>query len=240
MATANFEALFAQHAMAAYAKQLMLADAIEEAGSWDLDLQAGALKFENGPTYRISLLGSYGEGAGTWLWVWANRNMNLPAEVTAAAEALRELGQQKAVPEFQESETHDDETFCHRLAMIAVGHSGAGAYYRAPYQGGAAYLLVRDALPLTPDHHHLARIQRVIAESISTFQLPHRQAIEAYFDSENLSVSQTEPHEIVATATDGNLRVRFDAEGRVAEMKGFLKAPTKPSGGFFKRLFRKD
>lgn len=240
MSTAGFNALFLQHAMSAYAKQLALADATEGAGAWDLDLQAGSLKFANGPSYQIGLLGSYGEAAGTWLWVWANRNMDLPAEVSKVAQSLRELGSKKSIPEFHENETHDQETFCHQLAMIAVGESGAGAYYRAPYEGGAAYLLIREAIPASPERHHLGRIQRVIAESISTFQMPHRPAIEAFFAAENLSVAQPEPHEILATAEDGDLRIRFDDEGRLTEMKGLLRASSKPSSGFFTRLFRKD
>jgi len=240
MSTAGFNTLFVQHAMSAYAKQLALADATEGAGAWDLDLQTGTLKFENGPSYRVGLLGSYGEAAGTWLWVWANRNMELPASVTEAAHSLREMGRQKIIPEFQENETHDGETFCHRLAMIAVSESGASAYYRATYDGGAAYLLIQDEIPAVPERHHLGRIQRVIAESISTFQMPHRQAIDAFVAAENLPVQQTEPMEILATADDGDLRIRFDEEGRLTEMKSLLRASTKPSGGFFNRLFRKD
>lgn len=240
MASAGFNRLFVQHAMASYAKQLSLADAIEDAGAWDLDLQAGTLTFEKGETYRISLLGSYGEAAGSWLWVWANRNMDLPAEVTQVAATLRETGRQKSIPELHESESHDGETFCHRVAMIAVGESDSSAYYRAPYEGGAAYLLIRDPIPPAEDRHNLARTQRVIAESISTFEMPHRQAIDAYFASEGLRVEQTEPLEILATASDGDLRIRFDEEGRLTEMKSLLRASTKPSGGFFNRLFRKD
>jgi len=240
MSTAGFNALFVQHAMSAYAKQLALADATEGAGAWDLDLQAGQLKFADGPSYRIGLLGSYGEAAGTWLWAWANRNMDLSPEVTEAAQSLREMGRQKAIPEFHENETHESETFCHRLAMIAVGEAGAAAYYRAPYEGGSAYLLIRDEILPVPERHHLGRIQRVIAESISTFEMPHRSAIEAFFAAENLSVGQTEPLEILATADDGDLRIRFDEEGRLTEMKSLLRASTKPSGGFFNRLFRRD
>lgn len=240
MSTASFNALFAHHAMPSYAKQLTLADAIESAGAWDLDLKAATLSFETGPSYRIELLGSYGEGAESWLWVWANRNMDLPTEVTKAAQSLRDMGRQKSIPEFHENETHEGETFCHRLAMIAVGETNAGAYYRAPYDGGAAYLLIQDDIPVPPNRHHLNRIQRVIAESISTFQMPHREAIEAYFTSEKLAFEQTDNHELVATAADGDLRIRFDEEGRLTEMKSLLKASTKPSGGFFNRLFRRN
>ena len=70
--------------------------------------------------------------------------------------------------------------------------------------------------------------------------MPHRSAIEAFFAAENLSVGQTEPLEILATADDGDLRIRFDEEGRLTEMKSLLRASTKLSGGFFNRLFRRD
>ena len=241
MSSKHFDQLFTQHAMASYAKQLALADAIEGAGAWDLDLQAGTLSFTDGPTVKVGLLGSYGEAAGSWLWVWGNRNMDLPAEVTEAALQLRETGRGKNIPELSESETHDKEVFCHRLSLVAVGEAAAGAYYRAPYDGGAAYLLLRDALPVSPDRHRLGRVQRVIAESISTFEIPEqRKAVEAYFKAEGLPAEENETDEIIASVEDGDLRIRFDAEGRITEMKSLLRAATKPSGGFFNRLFRKD
>ena len=240
MANPAFTDLFVQHAMASYAKQLAFGDAIEDSGAWDLNLKAGTLSFADGQSFNISLLGSYGEGAGTWLWLWANSNMAVPPNVAAAADTMRELGRARDIPEFAEAQTHDAELFCHRLAMIAAGELEAGAYYRAPYDGGSAWLLINEALPPAPHRHDLARIQRVIAESISTFEMSHRPALEAYFTSEGLEVEETEPFEIVATAKDGDLRVRFDDEGRITEMKSLLRAATKPSGGFFNRLFRKD
>jgi len=241
MSSPAFNKLFTRHAMAAYAKQLALADAIEGAGAWDSDLEAGTLSFADGPTLRIEVLGSFGTGAESWLWVWANRNMNLPPEITATATKLREIGRNNSISELSEPETHDKETFCHRLSMVAVGEAGAGAYYRAPYEGGAAYLLVRDAMPVSADRHRLGRIQRVIAETISTFEISdQRAALEAYFKTEMLPCEESEPNELIVSAEDGDLRIRFDAEGRITEMKSLLRAATKPSGGFFNRLFRKE
>ena len=92
MASPAFNTLFTQHAMASYAKQLTLADAIEGAGAWDLDVQAGTLSFAEGRVLKISLLGSYGAAAESWLWAWANRNMSLPPEGIEAATTLRERG----------------------------------------------------------------------------------------------------------------------------------------------------
>ena len=241
MASPAFNTLFTQHAMASYAKQLTLADAIEGAGAWDLDMQAGTLSFAEGRVLKISLLGSYGEAAESWLWAYANRNMNLPPEGIEAATSLRERGRSKNIPELAEAETQDKETFCHRLAMVSVGELGASAYYRAPYEGGAAYLVVHEALPASADRHRLGRVQRVIAECISTFDIAdQRAAINAYFDSESLPVEATEANEITASVEDGDLRIRFDAEGRITEMKSLLRAATKPTGGFFNRLFRKE
>ncbi len=239
MATAAFKTLFGHHAMASYAKQLALADAIENAGAWDLDLQAGTLSFAKGPKLQIGLLGSYGEGAGSWLWAWANKNMG-PLPDGNAATKLREIGRTKDIPELHEPETHDAESFCHELAMIAVGETQAAAYYRAPYEGGAAYLTIHTAIPPTPDKHRLGRVQRVIAESTSTFEMNHRTALDAYFKSEGLPVKKTGENEIIASAEDGDIRIRFDADGRITEMKSLLRASTKPTGGFFNRLFRKD
>jgi len=240
MSTKVFDTLFNQHAMASYAKQLSLADAIEDAGAWDLDLQAGTLTFAKGPTLRIGLLGSYGEAAGSWLWAWANRNMQLSPETAESAAQMREVGRAQNIPELHEPETHEPELFAHRLSMIAVGETKTNAYYRAPYEGGAAYLVIHDPIPPSPDRHRLGRVQRVIAESLSTFEMHHRQALTAYFETEELALTETNENEVTASAEDGDLRVRFDDDGRITEMKSLLRASTKPTGGFFNRLFRKD
>lgn len=239
MSSDAFDATFTRHALASYGKQLRLADLLEEAGPWDLDLNAGTLTFENGPTFPIGLLGSWGEGAGSWLWVWGNDGMSgLPGEVTATAEAMRTFGEAQRIDEFSRAETEAaDETFCHRLAMIAVGESGAGAYYRAPYQGGAAYLTIREALPPDEERHRLARVQRVIAEAISTFEMPHRAAIEAYAGTEGLTLRETEESEVMLSAAGGEMRIRFDGEGRIAEMKALLEGKREKKGGWFSRLF---
>ena len=241
MSSKAFDETFTRHALASYAKQLTLADTIDGAGAWDLNLQNGTLSFAGGPTFQVGLLGSYGAQAGSWLWAWANTSTELPPEVLAAAERMRDIGQGREIPELLEAETPAAEPFCHQLAMVAVGETGAGCYYRAPYDGGAAYLVIRDGLQRTPEHHLLGRVQRVVAESISTFEIPaQRAAIEAYFKAEGFPVEETEEGEITASVEDGDLRVRFGPEGRITEMKSLLRAATQPSGGFFNRLFRKD
>ncbi len=234
----TFDQLFTRHAMASYAKQLRLADITGEA-AWDVDLDQGTLGFGD-MTFQAGLLGSYGKGAGTWLWSWANKSMsNLPERVTAVAGRMKETGIARDIPELREAEIAATEDFCHRLAMVAVGEAGAGAYYRGPYESGAAYLVIHDPLPPAQDGHRLARIQRVIAESISTFTLNHRRAVESYFETESLPVQHTDASEILVSAEDGELRIRFDGEGTITEMKGLLH-PTKPKGGFLRRLFGKD
>ena len=240
MATSAFDTLFTRHAFASYAKQVALSDTLESAGTWDLDLSAGSLTFTGGLSFKVCLLGSYDAGAGTWLWGWANRNMNLSEETAAHGEAMRAAGRSQGIPEFHEPQTHDEENFCHRLAMIATGETGAGAYYRAPYDGGAAYLTLREALPDAPERHKLGRVQRVIAECVSTFTLNHRDGLEAYFATEKYDWREDEKDEIITSLEDGDLRLRFDSEGRITEMKSLLRASTKPQGGFFNRLFRKE
>ena len=236
-----FDALFAKHALSAYARQLILADALDGQGGWDADLAAGTLSFEGGDSYACGLLGSFGEAAGTWRWAWANDAMQgLPDEVLAAARTMQEIGNRQDVPELREPEFPADEDLCHRLAMVTVGETGAGAYYRGPYGGGAAYLVLREPLPRT-EPHTTARIIRVIGEGTSTFELPHREAVTAYLAAEGLSVEDGEQEgEIIATAEDGTVRLRFDGLGRIAEMKGMMAAQRKKGGGWLGKLFGKD
>lgn len=239
MASTAFDHLFVRHALASYSKQIALGDLVGD-DRFDVDLQEGRLSFGDAGGFACGLLGSYGEGAGTWLWAWANKSMDGLAErVTAVSRRMKDIGEARDLPELSAAETEADEPFCHRLAMVTVGESGASAYYRAPYEGGAAYLVLQEPLPSPVDMHRMNRIQRVIAEAISTFDLPHREALDAYFATEGLNVEETGPSEIHVEAEDGELRIRFDGKGRITEMKGLLRA-AKPRQGFFKRLFGKD
>jgi hypothetical protein len=214
---AAFESLFVQHAMSSYAKQLALLDAVGEAGSWNVHLGQGTLTLDD-TMYHAGLLGSYSSQDRSWLWSWANPSMDsLPDRVTAVANQMRALGASSAIPLLRDATTPAlEEDDCHRLAMVAVGLSpGCGAYYRGPYGGGAAYILIQQPVPVDLS---VIRLQRVVMECVTNFRFPegaHHDAVTSFFQSVGLTIERSEPTIIVASGNDGTIQITLDEQGRV-------------------------
>ncbi|MEM1298540.1 MAG: DUF6882 domain-containing protein [Pseudomonadota bacterium] len=237
----TYQNLLEKHLARAWSCQDRLSDQIGGEG-WECDLQEGTLSFSNGQVFRIGLLGSYGEGAGTWLWAWANQGMaHLPEPVLAAANGLRALGEEHQIVQLTEAEFEADETDCALMAMLAVGHLGQGAFYRGPYEGGAAYFIIEPLEALTGPTD-VARIPRLISECTG-FGLPSRAVVEGFFRAERFDL-ESAGDKLVATRGETSFSVSFDEEGRVAEVSAKLAAeshaapPDQPArGGVLSRLF---
>ncbi|MEO1492691.1 MAG: DUF6882 domain-containing protein [Pseudomonadota bacterium] len=214
-----YELLVAEHIGLAWARQDKLADMIGE-GAWDVDLQAGRLKFDSGPAFDIALLGSFGAKAGTWLWAWANESMgNLPDRVLGPSRAMRAFGEAKGFDQFTQGEIPADENDCRMLAMLAVGHLGKGAYYRGPYAGGAAYMLL-DPVPGLTSPVPITAFPRLITE-FATTGVPARPAVAAFFRAEGFEVSE-DGDSLFARRGGASFMVTFEAGGRIAEIDGHL------------------
>jgi hypothetical protein len=214
---AAFESLFAQHAMLSHAKQLALMDIYKES-AWNTNLAQGTLTLGD-KSFAAGLLGSFSAIEESWLWSWANENMgNLPVSVTAVAKQMKELGETNDIPELRNAGTEISEFECHRLAMVAVGVSGAGAYYRGPYNGGAAFLVIQEPLPPRSERHNMLRITRVITDCITNFEMPHHEAVTAYFKSEGLSIEMPQPDEMIAAGADGQIHLRFNERGSITKI----------------------
>ena len=131
------------HAASSFAKQLHLAELVEGL-DWHLDLATGILSFGDRYAWHVQLLGTEAEETQTWLWAWANDASNLPPSLLQAALHLKTFGEEQEVPELATSMFPLDGIDGHFLAMIANGICRADAYYRCPYDGGAAFLLIQD------------------------------------------------------------------------------------------------
>lgn len=214
-----YELMVAEHIGLAWSRQDKLADLIGE-GRWDVDLQSGRLMFDSGPEFDISLLGSFGAKAGTWLWAWANEHMgDLPDRVLGPARQMRAFGAEQGLAQFTQDEIPADENDCRMLAMLAVGHLGKGAYYRGPYDGGAAYMLL-DPVPELTEPVEITAFPRLISEFAST-GVPARPAVAAFFRSEGFEVSD-DGDSLFARRGAASFMVTFEDGGRIAEIDGNL------------------
>jgi hypothetical protein len=136
----EFEALYEQCVLIAYDRQMHLNEAVH--GSWDLEQDTGLLTFSHDDqrfVTPVQMLGTQSAVDGTWLWSWANDMSQTPTDQLTAAAALRSFGEQNNVPELREPMIEADG---HRLAMVAVGLTKLPGYYRCPYEGGAAFVLM--------------------------------------------------------------------------------------------------
>src|SRR5258707_74309 len=137
----EFKDLFDQHGALAYEKQRHLADVVGDR-SWRFDLSTGLLTFDD-LRLPIQMLGTVSESSDTWLWAWANLASNIPNRLLEACTALQAIGRELKVLELTEPELYVERySRGHLLAMVATGLLEGAAYYRGPYDGGAAFFLI--------------------------------------------------------------------------------------------------
>ena len=223
----EFESLYLRHVITAYEKQLKLADVIG-GRSWSFSMDDGVLTFEeegeqsagSAPImFAVQLLGTAADQQGTWLWSWANTASGIPDALTQAARRLQEARSvpEWVVPRFAIDLARADE---HRVSMTAAGVLGADAYYRGPYNGGAAFFLLNDKRLHLSDPEG-PRIVRTVMEAISNLSIPdHRAAIWAYLTERGLQARADGDRAIVATLNGRELRAEFDAQNRVIDLRG--------------------
>lgn len=210
--------LASRYSAASFDRQLYLADIIDES-DWHLDMAAGLLSFGGRHRWHIQVLGTELESAQTWLWAWANDASNIPPDLLRAAGAMRIQGRLYDIPEFTEPELPLSEVDGHTLAIIASGLCQANAYYRAPYEGGALFLLIRDDIYPRCQESPLARIATVFPQAIAALDIPnHRLALTGHLEYHGLG-STAMGHQIVAMENGQPLlTATFDERDRLSKL----------------------
>jgi hypothetical protein len=221
--------LFDQHALASYDKQLCLAEEVQDR-PWHADLQTGLLHFEPDIRFKFQVLGSQSEYDNTWLWAWANTGAGLPPALIRASERLRDIGASLRVEELRTPKFDLGTRDGHYVAMVACGLCGAACYYRAPYDEGAAFLLIPEAEQLTQRADVSAHfIVTRVMEFISAQDVLHRPAIESYLAFKGYTYSY-EGRTLIASSSRGeSLSVEFDDHDRVGKMEAIVSAPIRPT-----------
>lgn len=216
----NYAELLHRCAAPAWDKQMYLGDLIKDEPRWDSDLGKGILTFGK-LAFRVQVLGSESDLSGTWLWGWANTESNLPPALFTAANQLREYGEQHKMPELTTSYHERSNTVNgHTLSMIASMVCAGNAYYRAPYDGGAVFMLIRDPHFPPQNYDPVKRITTYFPQVISAAGLrDHRLALYSYFDYYQADITTTTT-ELIGRFSDGKaLRANFDILGRLASLK---------------------
>ncbi|HEU4329216.1 MAG TPA: hypothetical protein VFS21_39115 [Roseiflexaceae bacterium] len=213
----TFLRLFEEHAAAVVERQLALGELLGE-HNWWLDLNAGTISFGERLVCPVQVLGTEAEADQTWLWAWANSMSNIPAPLLRAAEQLRALGEREAIRELSDRMVSLDHANGHMLATVAAGVCRADAYYRCPYEGGAAFVLLevpelRGRLDASPQH-----LINVFVQVASTFPINHQRAFVLYFEHRGYTL-EAQAMQAEARSPAGDLvHAEFDAAGRLTAL----------------------
>ncbi len=193
------EHLFTQHGAASFDKQVYLHAQFGRVG-WAFDLNSGILAFRrpHEPPLQLhtQVLGTESEQTRTWLWSWANTQSNIPAALLDVAHRMRRLGEAAhnsdlVQPEMPLSARINGE----RLSMIAVGVSRAAAYFRAPYPGGAMFLIIKDGRYPRRVTRPVRRIARLFPAFLERYTITSvRAALLAYLRFYRLRIFETDTH----------------------------------------------
>lgn len=215
--------LFSVEAGSAFARQLALGDLIGDR-SWNVDIGRGEIAFGGDLAFPIQVLGTSAEQDNSWLWGWSNHQSGLPASVLEARTRIKDIGDQRGIREFVEPKFGLGTITDHMLAMLCGALVDRSCYYRAPYQGGAVFLLL-EKLP-APIRAPVAaeRVNTVLMQVVSNFEVDHRAMAESFLRQQGFTV-KVEPAMIEATReTDGaEVRLAFDAQQRIAKVEGVIK-----------------
>ena len=108
-----------------------------------LDAVAGKLRFGD-LAVDCQLLGTESSRSGTFLWAWANHTA--PASLVRAAALLRDFQPESGAfarpVEFTQPKVSLAAIGGSQLAAVSCALLDAAAFYRLPFPGGAAFLLV--------------------------------------------------------------------------------------------------
>lgn len=201
-----YRLLLSEHFGIAYEQQLALDEHIGDR-DWRVDLTAATIQFGTDLVHDIELLGSESDVTSTWLWSWANQHIALAEPLIVTARATAELGVSRGIRWLSQRSFSLQRATGMELAMLASGASpGIGGFYRGPYDGGAAFLLLTDAPPLgTP---RIERIERVLHDLLK-YDLDHRTLVTRYLAARGFTIDQDEA-EVRAAHPRGQLTARFD------------------------------
>jgi hypothetical protein len=208
---------------------------------WDFNMDEGVLVFssaESGgllgrflggkPEVRakcpVQLIGSESKSDGTWLWAWANERSQIPPPLRQGVERVRDDARAENRPVFVDANPIPlpHPHFGTELAIICTGHLGLFTYYACGHGGGALYVAIAEA----PEG---ARQERTALQAISCMEMGigalefnHRRAVLAYLGEPSAQEGDAMEWQVGAE----RVRVRFDAQDRIAKMAAQLEKRT--------------
>ena len=217
--TPGFRQLLNRFAMLGFEHQLSLVDVLGADPEWRLFPREAMAQFGE-HRYSVQVLGSRADESNTWLWAWANPKSGVPAKALESVKRVRQVGKKRSIGELEvEALPLDNFDFdAHTLALVGTAVAGLPAYFRFPYEGGALFAAF-DPVELHLPEADLARIARVIRESVVRFELDQRTAFNAYVEAHGARVTGTKADPVAQWPDGRTLAVRFDGQGNLVEVE---------------------
>ena len=220
----GLQRLFELHVAGSVDKQLQLSELIGD-HDWQLDIDRGKIQFGDLGPWRIQVLGLASKRTGTWLWSWAIQTIEIPPGLLKVVTALQKLGELKQIAEFTDFELPKGEQIGTRLAMTATGMFKADAFYRAPYSGGALYLLLADPIYPRERVNPAVRIPTVLPQVFERFRnVDHRQVLDGYLAFYGLTAVPEGPDVVIENGTEPILRAHFDDRDQLTSMDTLVES----------------
>lgn len=215
----TFLELLTEHGMPSLHRQLHAADLLGK-HTWSLDLKEGKITL-GAHVFPVQVLGTAADADQTWLWGWANTASGIPESALKSARVMQRLGEQHGIKELTDALVPVARLDPGALTLVAAGVCSAAFFYRAAYEGGAAYLLIpAPGLGLAPADP--ARASTVITSFIADHAVNHRESIRHFAKYMKFMVVESGPRLVVRSAA-GALSLEFDALDRMTRMT--LEAP---------------
>jgi hypothetical protein len=219
--------LCAAHAALSSEKQGALTSALGD-GPWHLSIGSGTISLDGGRfVFPIQLLGTQSEESNTWLWAWANEASNFPPDLLTSVYRLRQIGLEEGVMELAEPQlglgSPDDRPWFDGsyLAMSASGLCQADCYYRAPYEGGALFVLLQAPQVWAGAPQGAHRMAAVIGELLGTqagVVLDHKAVVCSYARQKGYRIADA-GEQVRCTGAGGETLVAdFDAAGLLTRL----------------------
>lgn len=221
-----------RHIVAAYDRQLRLADFLERNSSgqnWDYTISTALLELGT-VQFEALYLGSHADPDNSWLWAWCNPHLNLTPANRKLGDDVRQLGRDANISAFAaERQVSCDDLLgplispraAHAMAAVVAGELGFDAYYTIPFEHGRAAAMIRDDRLRAEAPNAVARIVTVFPKALSALPVPdHREAFVAYVEWHGLTVKETPQRVSVLDNGKEVLTATFDDLKRLTELKG--------------------
>lgn len=172
-------------------RQLLFGELVVRNRDWNVDFGEGVILFGD-EKYPAQLLGTESYSSNTWLWGYMNES-GVPADVLKDSEYAHNLCKGAASELALAEPTLSDLVNGHNIASItAIAKEERVCYYRCPYDGGAAFVLVGNIPENVFAPVDAATVIRMISELMMQLPLNHKSLAKSLLLINCVSMNETE------------------------------------------------